>query len=121
MSRLRSSTVGWGVLSLSVAGLNTFVLAGGILRGQPAFWTDAGGYPLWMRTMVEYGFYPAFLLLMAIAAGLSRIAFRHLAAVEPEKEAVGRWLVSLAAIEWIVFGVALGMAVVALLQKWIRA
>jgi hypothetical protein len=106
--------MGWGLLSLSVAGLNTFVLAAGILREQPAFWTNAGGYPLWARAAVKFGFYPAFAVLLLLAVGRTRVAFGQL----EKGEAVGRWLVSLAAIEWILFGGVAGMTLVDNLQKW---
>ena len=35
-----------------------------VLRESQEFWTNAGGYPLWMRDLVQAGFYPLLLLLI---------------------------------------------------------
>jgi len=43
------------------------------LREQPAFWTNAGGWPIWFREFVGASFFPLFLLeflLLVIFSGL---------------------------------------------------
>lgn len=31
------------------------------LRETPSFWTNAGGYPVWLRDVVRYSYYPLLL------------------------------------------------------------
>lgn len=50
-------TAAWGCLPL-LAGALVLLLIGTILREQPAFWTNAGGYPVWVRTMVSVLYWP---------------------------------------------------------------
>jgi hypothetical protein len=48
------------------------------LREVPAFWTNAGGWPLWFRDLVAIGFYPMFLFELALL-GLLSFSGVHLA------------------------------------------
>jgi hypothetical protein len=41
------------------------------LRELPVFWTDAGGWPVWLRGLVEVGFYPMFFVELALLGLLS--------------------------------------------------
>jgi hypothetical protein len=41
-----------------------------ILRETPEFWTNAGGYPVWMRDVARDWFYPLLFLSVANLAGL---------------------------------------------------
>lgn len=40
------------------------LLVGAVLRENPVFWLHSGGYPLWLRLVVQAGFYPALMLLL---------------------------------------------------------
>ena len=41
-----------------------------VLRETPSFWTNAGGYPVWMRDTARDVFYPLLFLSVANLAGL---------------------------------------------------
>lgn len=41
------------------------------LREAPQFWTNAGGYPLWLRDLVLVAFYPLLLIYVGLLAFLS--------------------------------------------------
>jgi hypothetical protein len=41
------------------------------LREAPHFWTNAGGYPLWLRDLVMVAFYPLLFVYVGLLAVLS--------------------------------------------------
>jgi hypothetical protein len=45
------------------------------LRELPSFWTDAGGWSVWLRDLVAVGFYPMFFLELALLGLLSVLGF----------------------------------------------
>ncbi len=58
--------------------VNTLVLLGFvILRETPMFWRNAGGYPIWLRDLVQGGFYPLLGLTAAMVFGMSVRLFRR--------------------------------------------
>jgi hypothetical protein len=65
-----SRRVAWLVMSRGGVLLGWVVLMMEILRETPAFWTNAGGYPVWMRTATRELFYPLLFLESATLAGL---------------------------------------------------
>jgi len=52
------------LLVLGLCGLGSFLLlsVGSVLKENPLFWRNAGGYPLELRTVVLCGYYPLLLL-----------------------------------------------------------
>ncbi len=42
------------------------LLALAVLRESQAFWLNSGGYPVWLRELVESGFYPYLLCLSVL-------------------------------------------------------
>jgi hypothetical protein len=55
----------WSSMSLVLSAL---VLAAAGFKENPVFWTNAGGYPVWFRHLIELGFYPTWSLLFFINA-----------------------------------------------------
>ena len=62
------------------AAIHFFVLAVLIplawLREQPAFWTNAGGWPIWLREFVEVSFLPLFLLEFLLLTAFSYVCVK---------------------------------------------
>lgn len=54
-------TAAWGCLPL-LAGAVVLLLVGTMLREQPTFWTNAGGYPVWVRQTVRLLYWPGLVL-----------------------------------------------------------
>ena len=46
-----------------------------IFRETPAFWTNQGGYPLWLRYLVKNGFYPLLFGLFCLLLHLTFVLF----------------------------------------------
>ncbi len=44
-----------------------------LLREDPLFWQNAGGWPVWLRELVLYTFYPLFGLLLMLLTTLALI------------------------------------------------
>lgn len=57
---------------LSVLGLLT------LLREQPLFWRNAGGWPIWLREFVEISFYPLLVLELMLLMTFSSVCARCL-------------------------------------------
>ena len=57
------------------------------LRETPSFWTNAGGYPLWLRDLVLEGFYPLLFMYVGLVAHLSWEAI-----TKPARVATFLWL-----------------------------
>ena len=70
-SKHSSSTLRFIFLCLMAAGFETGLLAMGIVREQPLFWHDAGGFPVWMRGFVLFSFYPLLALAVLWLAWIS--------------------------------------------------
>ena len=74
--------------ALNRLALALVALAGGMplliwfswLRETPAFWTNAGGYPVWLRELVLLAYYP---FLLGSAAGSALYFYRLLACPPP--------------------------------------
>ena len=60
----------WLVMSRGGVLLGWAELMMEVLRETPAFWTNAGGYPVWMRSATRELFYPLLFLSAANLAGL---------------------------------------------------
>ena len=78
------------------------------LRETPIFWTNLGGYPIWLRDLVRIGFYP---LLFLLLTALLRLTFTLFA----RWKGTGRqWTLqaSLLTLAWLVFLSAAGYAVI---------
>ena len=69
------------------------------LREQPAFWTDAGGWPIWLREFIEASFYPLFLLELLLLAIVSSVCAQLL----PKQSANGKAAVSVLLLLWMLF------------------
>jgi len=52
------------------------------LREVPMFWTNAGGWPVWLRDLVGFGFYPMLFLEIALLTLLSFVGLRCLARLQ---------------------------------------
>jgi hypothetical protein len=50
------------VFSLAGLGMGLMLLVLVVWKENPMFWRNAGGYPIWLRSMVLYAFYPLLLL-----------------------------------------------------------
>jgi len=48
-----------------------------LLRESPVFWMNIGGYPLWLRDVVEITYYPLFFLNLGILISLSSLLFSY--------------------------------------------
>ena len=60
--------------------LGAFLLGGALLRENPMFWRNAGGYPVFLREIVYAVFYPGLLGYFVGVVGISWIAMRLLGA-----------------------------------------
>lgn len=74
--------IGFGLL---LATLTLFVVSSllvwfAILRENQAFWTNDGGYPIWLRDLVLFTYKPLFLLAVMIVAALSMACFSKVCA-----------------------------------------
>ncbi len=71
------------------AGFNLVLLAVLIgfvwLKEDPMFWRNAGGWPVWLRETVLWGFYPLLALEAAVLAGLTRWSRGTLQALRPRE------------------------------------
>ena len=66
---------------LGLCGLGSFLLlsVGSVLKENTLFWRNAGGYPLELRTVVLYGYYPLLLInavLCCVATALGVYEYR---------------------------------------------
>ncbi|MBK1881905.1 hypothetical protein JIN85_05735 [Luteolibacter pohnpeiensis] len=75
-------------------------------RETPAFWTNAGGYPLWLRDLVQMGFYPLLSLVVFTLIYHSCVLFSHW------RGSAQLWLIqaSLIAGAWIIVASAASLA-----------
>jgi len=60
--------------------LGVLLIGGALLRENPMFWRNAGGYPVLLREIVYLVFYPGLLGYFVGVVGISWIAFRLLGA-----------------------------------------
>lgn len=69
--------VGFGMVSttLLVIGFSLVLLCFSVLRENKLFWTNAGGYPIWLRDLVLWGYWPLFLGTVSLLCGLSAACF----------------------------------------------
>lgn len=51
--------------------LITLLIFLALLREQPSFWLNAGGWSIWLRNLVETGFYSLFSLELMLLSGFS--------------------------------------------------
>jgi hypothetical protein len=65
-----SQRLAWLVMSRAGVVLGWIVAMMEILRETPEFWTNAGGYPVWMRATAREAFVPLVLLSLCNLAGL---------------------------------------------------
>lgn len=69
------------------------------LREQPAFWTNAGGWPIWFREFVGASFFPLFLLEFLLLAAFSSVCVQLL----PKQSANGNAAVAVLLLLWMLF------------------
>ena len=60
--------------------LGLFLLVAAVLRENPLFWRNVGGYPVFLREVVFMVFYPGLLGYIVGVAGIAWIAFKLLGA-----------------------------------------
>lgn len=65
-----SRKIGWLAMSRLGIALGWIEVMMQVLRETPEFWTNAGGYPVWMRDGAREVFYPLLFLSVANLAGL---------------------------------------------------
>jgi hypothetical protein len=63
------------LLVLGLCGLGSFLLlsVGSVLKENALFWRNAGGYPLELRTVVLYGYYPLLLINAVLCCGATAV------------------------------------------------
>jgi hypothetical protein len=85
----------------------TVALAFAWLRETPIFWTNAGGYPIWLRDTVAAGFYPVWAASFAGTGWLVMTA----GAAHPLTQAVARrrflWILLLVSL-WLATAICIG-------------
>ena len=67
----------WSVLNFL---LGLLLVGGALLRENPMFWRNAGGYPVFLREIIFSVFYPGLLGYFVGVVGISWIALRLLSA-----------------------------------------
>lgn len=70
------------------------LLAMAVLRETPQFWLNAGGYPVWLRALVQMVFYPGLAVSLFLTAGVTMSVFR--AGRAGQRVGAGFWLLWLA-------------------------
>lgn len=85
--------------------LNLVLLVFVLLREDPPFWRNAGGYPTWLRELVLYTFYP--LLAVQFLALLSASVCQCCALPLDRAFRLGGLVFLL--LLWLVFGIVLGL------------
>ena len=60
------------MLVMAVGGLLVWFA---VLRESQAFWTNAGGYPIWLRNLVRLTYLPLFAVAVAVLAVLSMVCY----------------------------------------------
>jgi hypothetical protein len=85
----------------SLAGL--LLLASTLCRETPKFWRNAGGYPVWLRHLIQFGHYPLLFLVLGGTLAGSLLARRYLA----RNQGCGTGFVVVSALQWLLFLVCL--------------
>jgi hypothetical protein len=67
----------WWTLVPAGLALGAVVLLFAVLREQPDFWLNAGGYPVWLREVVREGFYPLLVAGFGVLAALGVLFMRE--------------------------------------------
>ena len=82
--------VGLVLLAVSLGALLTgaILLAMSGLRESQLFWRNAGGYPVWLREVVHYAFYPLLIGNMLLAIWASWLALRYVRTGRPARGAL---------------------------------
>ena len=83
--------------------LGLLLILAALLRENPMFWRNAGGYPIFLRDLVEILFYPALLGYFLGTAAVSLIAVRLLVA----RFRVGGALLFAGLVQWFLLAVIL--------------
>jgi hypothetical protein len=78
-----------------------------ILRETPVFWTNAGGYPYWLRDVARDWFYPLLFLSVGNLAGLCWLVLRLPSRPWAELRRQLAWLLAIAAL--LALTVAIGL------------
>jgi len=65
--------IGMMATTLLVLGLGMVLIWFSVLRENEEFWTNAGGYPIWLRDLVLWTFWPLVLGSVTVLFGLSAI------------------------------------------------
>jgi hypothetical protein len=73
----RTILIGVGMLvsTLITIGITLLLVWFAILRENQAFWTNAGGYPIWLRDLVLYAYLPLLLGTTGLLFTLSMACF----------------------------------------------
>lgn len=67
--------VSWFLIALAMPAPAVVLLSFAVLREQPEFWRNTGGWPLWLRDLVLVSFYPLLAAHLCALAILSFFAF----------------------------------------------
>lgn len=67
--------VGLILVTLFAIGIGLLLIGFAILRENQLFWTNAGGYPIWLRDVVLYTYLPLLLATTCLLFGLSMACF----------------------------------------------
>lgn len=62
------------LLALALAALLFYFV---LLRENQLFWMNVGGYPVWLRDVVEFTYYPLFFANLAVLISLSILLLAH--------------------------------------------
>jgi hypothetical protein len=67
--------VGMIVITLVVIGIGLLLVWFAVLRENQLFWTNAGGYPVWLRDLVLVTYLPLLAGTVSLLCGLSMACF----------------------------------------------
>ena len=97
----------WTVMTYLGVFLGWILVMAEILRETPEFWTNAGGYPVWMRDAARDWFFPLLLLGVGNLAGLCWLALSLPARPWSEVRKQLVWILAIAAM--LVLTVCIGL------------
>jgi hypothetical protein len=93
-----------GILLFFNGAAGLALLVSSVLREDPLFWRNAGGYPVFVRHMVYYLHYPLLLLVFAGTLAASLLALQFFALT---RGATGARLLLACGFQWLLFAAAL--------------
>lgn len=105
--------IGWEFCSILIGCL---LLVFAILKENPMFWRNAGGYPIWLRQMVLVTFYPALIVQIPLLLSHSWSVLKH-------RRIAGspRWFVTAAiGLPWLLLFITVLIVVGNNLENWME-